>query len=51
MMIFNAGMVTTLQKMHLFRLYKLRMKVGQFLVSYTFTSRTVKKIWKYARNL
>jgi len=28
MMTFNAVMVTTLQKMHLFHLYKLRMKVN-----------------------
>jgi len=45
MIIFNAEMVTTLQKIRLVHLYKLRMKISQFLVSNSFTSRTVKKFW------
>jgi hypothetical protein len=41
MIIFNAGMVTTLQTRHLVTLYKSSIKVNQFLVSSSFTSTIV----------
>jgi hypothetical protein len=44
--IFDAGMATTLQRMHLVTLYTLLIKINHLLVSSNPTSRILIKFWK-----